>query len=147
MLRLTSARYRHIVEVSQVSRDDCFAALCLVPSGFAYAPPKRTLCILPKTAPAVAMKSDFRDSRSGKTAEFFRFTPHKAFPYQRSPFGCRSRRDGFKRLARPKQQLSNRSRLEPTCAGRSSSREPCRRSSVSRRPLPRWRYRFLPRTP
>ena len=35
-------RYRRL-EIFQVSLDDCLAALCLVPSGIAYAPPKRTM--------------------------------------------------------------------------------------------------------
>ena len=49
MLRLTSASVSSISEIFQVSEDDCFAALCRVPSGFAYAPPKRTALLYQKT--------------------------------------------------------------------------------------------------
>ena len=48
MLRLTSATVSSTLEISQVSLDDCFAALCLVPSGFAYAPPQRTTLLYQK---------------------------------------------------------------------------------------------------
>ena len=79
MLRLTSASVSSISEIFQVSEDDCFAALCLVPSGFAYAPPKRTTSLYQKTAAdCAAVLTCCRDrhiSPAAISCTFARFAP------------------------------------------------------------------------